>query len=248
MQRTLRLVTITAVLAFAATAWAGFGVKMPVKAPVQGDPEDVTKFVKSADGAYTDVRTISVDVPGQMLEVTDEVMGIKDFPADDAARERYAAIKTELAEATTAVKSTNVGDMRSLKEANKRVDDATDALVALMHDVTSKEGVMEILGAADLSALKAKTQGYLETDTKAIEGVGTKLAETGTTAPAATKSWTLGIPDSYTVQLTDGTPVGKKELEGLVKDGPSHLDTWKSIVQRRLTSFKDLGGKLGLVQ
>jgi len=249
MQRTLRLVIVVAVLALAATAWAGFGVpKLPVKAPVKGDPEDVTKFVRSADGAYGDVRTISVDVPGQMIEVTDEVMGVKDFPADDAAKTRYTQIKTELGEATAAVKMTNVGDMKSLKEANKRVDDATDALVALMHDVTSKEGAMQALGAADLTALKQKTQTYLETDTKAVESVGGKLAEAGTTAPAATKSWTLGIPDSYTVQLMDGTPMGKKELEGLMKDGPSHLDTWQGIVTRRITSFKDLGSKLGLVQ
>jgi len=248
MKRTFHLVTIVAVLALAGTALAQFGgVKVP-KAPVKGNPEDVTKFVKAADGTYSDVKVISVDVPGQMLEITDDVMGLKDFPADDAAREKYTALKTELTEATAAVKTTNVGNLKSLKEANKRVDDATDALVGFMKDMTSKEGAMQALGAADLEALKKKTQAYLEQDTKAVEGVGGKIAESGKAAPQATKSWTLGIPDSYTVQLSDGTPVGKKDIEGLVKDGPSHLDAWKSIVQRRITSFKDLGSKLGLVQ
>lgn len=247
MKRTVHLVLIVVVLAFAGTALAQFGVKVP-KAPVKGNPEDVTKFVKAADGTYADVKVISVDVPGQMLEVSDEVMAVKDFPADDAARERYTALKTELTEATAAVKTTHIGDMKSLKETNKRVDDASDALVGFMKDMTSKEGAMQALGAADLEALKKKTQGYIEKDTKVVEGVTGKIAESGKASPQAVKSWTLGIPDSYTVQLTDGTAVGKKEIEGLVKDGPSHLDAWKSIVMRRMTSFKDLGAKLGLVQ
>lgn len=247
MKRTVHLVIVVAVLALAGTALAQFGgVKVP-KMPAKGNQEDVTTFVKAADGTYSDVKVISVDVPGQMIEVSDEVMGLKDFPADDAARAKYTELKTALTDATAAVGTTNIGDMKSLKEANKRVDDASDALVGFMKDMTSKEGAMQALGGADLTALKKKAQGFLDKDTKAVESVTGKIGESGKSAPPAVKAWTLGIPDSYTVQLTDGTAVGKKQLESLVKDGPSHLDAWKSIMTRRITSFKDLGAKLGLL-
>lgn len=246
MQRSLRLVVVVAILAVAGSAFAGFGVPKVPKMPVKGDPGDVTAFVKAADYSYADVRTISVDMPGQVIDVSDDIMGLKDFPADPPARDRYAALKADLVAATDAVKTTDITDMKSLKSANARVDDATDALVALMRDLSSTEGAMKIIGGADLPRLQKKTQRYLEQDTKAVETVTGKLGESGKTAPAATKSWTLGIPDSYTVEVSGGKVMNKKQVEGLVKDGPSHVDTWQKIVQRRFSTFKDFAGKLGL--
>ena len=245
MRRGTMLATVLAVCLIAPAAFAGFGISVP-KAPKAGDVKKVEEFVKSADVAYTQVRGLSVQVPTQVTDLADQIMGIKDLPLGAGAMEKYAALKGELMGAVTTVKTTNIADLKSLQSANAKVDEASTGFVTFLKEVTSTEEMQKALGGADISAIKTKAQAYLDEDTGMSKTATEKAGEAGTKAPEAAKEYALGVAEDHIVVLDDKTKMTMKQAEELVTKGGDHADKWRSIAAKRVDTLSQTMGILGL--
>jgi hypothetical protein len=232
------------VVLFAVPAMAQFGVKIPEKP--KGNPEDVTKFVLAADGAFTGVKGLSTDVPVQILEIFDGVLGLKDFPIDDVGKQKYEGLKKEVSDVTTAAKGTTLLDPKAFQESQAKLDGSLKNLMGFMKETVSKDTALKAIGGDNIKAVATKAQGFAKLDADNLKTTLGKVVDAGKVAPAGLAAWGIGMADSYTAKLLDGTDVKKKQIEAFMKNGKENLDLWKKTSEARVNNLKETMSILGI--